>query len=383
VSVLADDSVSQPGGAGVAHYIRRVIERRGILPTPPRRAVTIGSNAAGTAVTLPGSGCNLVISGDPRSGKSWIAGLLVERLIQEGYRVCIVDPEGDYAKMAQRCKIITFGHELALPSPQAAARLLSNEPLSVVFTLSTLPPSEQINYVNQLMAALEDIRDATGIPHWLVIDEAHYFFGPQSPCLKYLNSTTGSVGLVTYRPSLLASEAYNTVGAHIFTSTNVEEERYFVTKVLQAHPGIGVAAHTALEALEPPQAGLLMANLSSGAWQVFVPGERFTNHAHHARKYADTRLPENKAFRFLNGSHLLTAHNMNEFYQAIQTIPLSSLRHHLGVGDFSRWVSEVMGDQQLARGLRKLERAIPAGAAPDRAEILAHIQDHYLIQEEN
>ena len=58
---------------------------------------------------------------------------------------------------------------------------------------------------------------------------------------KYLNSPTGSFCLVTYRPSLLASEAFNAVGAHIFTSTKVEEERYFVTKVLQAHPALGPA----------------------------------------------------------------------------------------------------------------------------------------------
>jgi hydroxymethylpyrimidine pyrophosphatase-like HAD family hydrolase len=99
VSALADDSISQPGGAGVACYVRRLIEREGILPTPRRRAVTIGSNPAGTAVTLPSSGCNLVISGDPRTGKSWIAGLLAEKLIEDGYRICIVDPEGDYVQL--------------------------------------------------------------------------------------------------------------------------------------------------------------------------------------------------------------------------------------------------------------------------------------------
>jgi hypothetical protein len=38
-----------------------------------------------------------------------------------------------------------------------------------------------------------------------------------------------------------------------------------------------------------------------------------------------------------------------------------------------------MGDQQLASGLRKLERSAPAGVTPDRTEILAHIEDHYLI----
>jgi hypothetical protein len=63
-------------------------------------------------------------------------------------------------------------------------------------------------------------------------------------------------------------------------------------------------------------------------------------------------------------------------------VPLASLRHHLIAGDFSRWVAEVMGDQQLSRGLRKLERTTPTGATPDRAEILAHIEDHYLIEQE-
>jgi hypothetical protein len=139
--------------------------------------------------------------------------------------------------------------------------------------------------------------------------------------------------------------------------------------------------HAALDRLEPPRAGLLIAH-SMTPWQVFTPSERVTGHAHHARKYADTRLPDDKVFRFVNAGDTPAAHNMMEFYQAVQTLPISSLRHHLLVGDFSRWVGEVIGDQQLAKGLRKLERTMPAGANPDRAEILAHIQDHYQIRPE-
>jgi hypothetical protein len=383
VLAVADDSVTQPGGAGVALYIRRLIERQGLVPTPVRRAVTLGKNTTGAAVTLPAAGCNLVITGDPRSGKSWIAGLLAEQLIDKGYRICIVDPEGDYAQMAQQSKIVAFGHDLTLPSPPAAARLLSSEPLGVVLTLAALTAAEQLNYVGQLLAALEEKRNATGIPHWLMIDEAHNFFQPQSPCLNYLGSATGSFCLVTYRPSLLASEAYNTVGAHIFTTTKVEEERYFATKILQTHPELRVAAHAALDAIEAPQAGLLMGNGRASTWQVFTPGQRVTRHAHHARKYADTRLPEDKAFRFQDAGESLIAHNMAEFYRAIQTAPLASLRRHLSAGDFSRWVEGVIGDQQLAKGLRKLERAILAGATPDHAEIQAHIEDHYLIRQDD
>lgn len=379
VAALADDSLSQPGGAGVALYIRRLLERGGIVKSPARHAVMLGKTSEGSEVTMPASGANVVISGDPRSGKSWIAGLISEQLIELGYRICIIDPEGDYTQMGQRSKIVTFGHDLALPSPQALARVLATQSTSIVLTLSSLSPAEQLNYTKDLLASLHDERDATGIPHWLLIDEAHYFFRPGSPCLEYLDSNTGNFCLVTYRPSLLAAEAYNGIGAHIITGTKVEEERYFVTKILQAQSHGDLAAHSALDSIEWPCAGLLMIDPVAKPWQVFIPKERITRHAHHARKYADTRLPEDKAFRFIDAGRPVTVHNMTEFYQAIQSIPLASLRHHVNSGDFSRWVAEVLGDQQLARGLRKLERTTPAGATPDRAEILAHIEDQYLI----
>jgi hydroxymethylpyrimidine pyrophosphatase-like HAD family hydrolase len=381
IAALADDSLSQPGGAGVALYVRRLLERGGIVKSPARHAIALGKTSEGSGVTLPATGANVVISGDPRSGKSWIAGLLSEQLVEQGYRVCIIDPEGDYAQMGQRSKIMTFGHDLALPSPQALARLLVTQPLSIVLTLSSLTPSEQLDYTKDLLASVQEGRDITGIPHWVIVDEAHYFFQPSSPCLEYLDSTTGNFCLVTYRPSLLASEAYNGIGAHIITSTKVEEERYFVTKILQAQIRGDLAAHTALDSIEWPCAALLMTDPAVKPWQVFTPRERITRHAHHARKYADTRLPDDKAFRFVDAGAPVTVHNMVEFHQAIQGVPLASLRHHLNSGDFSRWVAEVLGDQQLARGLRKIERTTPAGATPDRAEILAHIEDQYLIEQ--
>ncbi|MGZ8500142.1 MAG: HAD-IIB family hydrolase [Candidatus Binatia bacterium] len=354
VLALADDRVSQPGGAGVSSYIRTVLERGGVIPTPRRRTVMLGKTSEGSEVTLPNSGTNVVISGDPRTGKSWIAGLLAEQLIEERYQICIVDPEGDYAQMGQRPKVVTLGHELALPAPATAARFISNERLSIILTLSSLAPGDQLTYVEQLLAALQSERDAMGMPHWLVIDEAHYFFQTQSPCLKYLTSRTGSFCLVTYRPSLLAGEVYSAIGAHILTTTKVEEERYFVTKILQAHDNLNMAAHSALEALELPRVGLLLTNSSETRWRVFTPVERIPGHAHHSRKYADTRLPDDKAFRFFNAGEPLIAHNIIEFHQAIKSAPLGSLSYHLSAGDFSRWVGEVMGDQQLARGLRKL-----------------------------
>lgn len=168
---MADDFVSCPGGAGVSLYTGKIIELRGIVATPKRRAVVLGTSADGSEVTLPSSGTNVVISGDPRSGKSWMAGLLSEQLVENGYRMCIVDPEGDYVQMGQRPEVLTFGHDLALPSPGAVTRLLSSSSLSTVLTMSSLAPDEQLSYVDQLLAVIQEVRDSTGLPHWLVIDE--------------------------------------------------------------------------------------------------------------------------------------------------------------------------------------------------------------------
>jgi hydroxymethylpyrimidine pyrophosphatase-like HAD family hydrolase len=382
IAAQADEHLSHPGGAGVAHYIHRLLEQGGIVPTPPRRRLMLGRSADGAPAFLPPSGLNVIISGDPRSGKSWIGGLVAEQLIEGGYRVCIIDPEGDYESLGQRSKILALGHDLALPAPASLPRVLSEEPLSIILNLSSMPLREQARYVNDALCALDGIRAATGIPHWVLIDEAHYFFHDGAPCVRFLESRTGNFILATYRPSLVASTVYANIGAHLITDTTVEEERYFITKLLQARGPQNLVFRDALMELQMPRTGLLLEDADGPRWQVFTPGERVTRHTHHARKYADTRLPEDRAFRFLytDGPAPVSAYNMADFHKAIQTAPIASLRHHLMAGDFSRWVADVLGDEQLAFGLRKLERTTRAGAAPDRSEILAHIEDRYLIE---
>lgn len=198
----ADDYLALPGGAGIAHYLHRMFERRGIMPTPPRRRIVLGRGTDGRTAALPSSGINLTVTGDPRSGKSWLAGLVADRLIEHGYRLCIVDPEGDHVPMGQRPKILTLGHDLALPTPAAAACLFSDEPLSVILNLSSLRLRQQIAYVETLLNALETSRAFHGTPHWILIDEAHYFFYEGAASLRNLKSATGNFILATYRPSL-------------------------------------------------------------------------------------------------------------------------------------------------------------------------------------
>ena len=47
VLALADDRVPQPGGAGVALYIRRILDCGGILPSPRRKKISSGKTSVG------------------------------------------------------------------------------------------------------------------------------------------------------------------------------------------------------------------------------------------------------------------------------------------------------------------------------------------------
>jgi hypothetical protein len=68
----------------------------------PRHRIALGWSAAtGEPVTIPARGIDLLIHGDTHSGKSWLAGALVERLVAARYAVCVIDPEGDHRVLSR------------------------------------------------------------------------------------------------------------------------------------------------------------------------------------------------------------------------------------------------------------------------------------------
>ena len=108
-------------------------------------------------------------------GKSWVAGLLCEQLILHGYCVCVIDPEGDYRSLE------------ALPGVTRARRRGSAADAARAAPRPSLPRSQrgdrsvasaarrQDQYIRALLPALNVLRRRTGLPHRIVLDEAHYF----------------------------------------------------------------------------------------------------------------------------------------------------------------------------------------------------------------
>ncbi|MEW6270986.1 MAG: HAD hydrolase family protein [Thermodesulfobacteriota bacterium] len=381
VAARADEQLSRPGGEGVAHYVETLLDAGCRAPSPARRRLALGRADDGTPVSLRLGDGNVLVSGDPRSGKSWLAGLVAEHLLEQGYRLCIVDPEGDHQSLAQRPGCVLLGQHLALPKPQHLPAVLEDLQASVVLSLTALPQDAQTAYVCCALEALADARRRSGLPNWIVVDEAHYFFRDGAGTCTDVLGKTGNLLLATYRPSLLSSATHESIGAYLLRRTDVEAERYFVEALLGARGPRDRAAVDMLDDLHDNQTGLLLDTSDGPIWQTFVAEPRVSRHVHHRRKYVDGGVPPGKGFRFTVPGDVVvaSARNVREFAAAIGTVPLESLRRHLAAGDFSRWSREVLGDPDLATGLAKLEQITALGASPSREEIIDHLRDRYVM----
>jgi len=135
----------------------------------------IGRTEDGREFSLAVRGRNVLIVGETNSGKSWLAGLLCERLILHGYSLCVIDPEGDYRTLDALPGVTVLGGEEPPPSPRALLHALRYPDRSVVIDLSSLEHQAKFEYIRSVLPALNVMRRRTGTPHRIVIDEGHYF----------------------------------------------------------------------------------------------------------------------------------------------------------------------------------------------------------------
>ncbi len=75
-------------------------------------------------------------------------------------------------------------------------------------------------------------------------------------------------------------------------------------------------------------------------------------------------LPREKAFYFFTsiGNYTgVSASSLKEFVDKINEVNVKSLEFHLLRGDFEKWVSEVLQDNDLAGEIKKLQKSNLAG----------------------
>ena len=110
----------------------------------PAAGCRLGYTEDGREFSLAVRGRNVLIAGDAKSGKSWVAGLLCEQLILHGYCVCIIDPEGDYTSLDALPGVTVLGGDDPPPSPSDLLRVLRHPDRSLVIDLSQRPHDQKI-----------------------------------------------------------------------------------------------------------------------------------------------------------------------------------------------------------------------------------------------
>jgi hypothetical protein len=334
----ADRVLELPDGAGVAAFLRSEVRGDGPPIESRRWQLDLGTFADGSVARIPGSGLRVLVCGESGTGKSFVAGLLAERAMELGYHVCAIDPEGDHPHLGERPGVVTLGGAAPLGSVEQVVTLLAHGVGSVVVDLSLAPDRDA--YARELLGALLRLKADRGVPHWILVDEAHVALGRDGHDLGPLPP---GLCLVTWHPEWLCDEA---ASAH-----DVILETRGPNEVLLSRSG------------EPPRA--------------FRPGRRSSRHLRHWHKYVEGAVQHRFWFRAPGGRTGRSAGNLREFDIELRQASDLVIGHHVARGDFSRWVVDVVTDRELAEDYEAIESRLADDPARARLALCEALERRY------
>ena len=167
----ADRVTIEPRGDGVLEVIADLIEHdlASSPPRRPRRIVTLGADARGNAFTLPAAGVSMLVTGARSSGKSAFVIRLLERLADCGYQYCVIDTRGEYLDFNPA---VVFGTPDHAPDATEVLTALGKPGVHAVVCVMALAGAARRELVADLLRRVVALRESTGRPHWIVVDEA-------------------------------------------------------------------------------------------------------------------------------------------------------------------------------------------------------------------
>jgi hydroxymethylpyrimidine pyrophosphatase-like HAD family hydrolase len=382
----ADITLKGAGPPAVAAYVAD-LAGAGRLPIPPRarRRLRLGYTEDGREFSLAVRGRNVLIAGDAKSGKSWVAGLLCEQLILHGYCVCVIDPEGDYRSLEGLPGVTVLGGEDPPPTPRDLLRALRYPDRSVVIDLSHQPHDEKMQYIRAVLPALNVMRRRTGLPHRIVVDEAHYFLH-DADAHRLLDLELNGYTVATFCASRLPKELLAASEVIIVTCESNPAEVEALRKACARCGTLDPSHWSLIGHLKVGQAvALPITEEAGGDVRLFTMGPRITPHVRHREKYVDVPVTDSKAFVFgANGVPLRRARTLRQFVTAVGAGPPPALEGYVRRGDFSRWIGDVFGDRALADELRALEDQHRRSPRPETiAEIIEAVRGRYDLVDES
>jgi hypothetical protein len=325
---------------------------------------------------------NALIVGESQSGKSWTTGLICEQLIIQGYTLCVIDPEGDYSGLESLPGVLVLGSGDRPPDMPEVARAIQHFDLSVVVDLSCVHLQEKIEYMKALLPLLASVRRTTGLPHRIVVDEAHYFLHEETGT-PLLDMELNAYTIVTYRPSDLAPEIRSAIDVVIAKRlTNIHESETLLA--IAKNTNIAREDMATLGEL-PSDEAFVLTREAGGQLRRFKLLPRLTAHVRHREKYFDFEVAPEQAFVFTERGSAIgsPARSLKQFAALLGGCPARSAGDHARRGDFSRWAGDVFQDHSLASDIRKVEQRYRLSQLDDvRRPIASLILERYADPEE-
>ncbi len=289
--------------------------------------------------------------------------MLCEQLILHGYCVCVIDPEGDYGTLEGLPGVTVLGREDPPPAPRELLGALRYPDRSVVIDLSHRPQDERLEYTRAVLPALNVLRRRTGLPHRILLDEAHYYLH-DSDAEQLLDLERNGYIVVTYCPSRLPKALLAATEVMIVTCESNPAEMEALRGWCAECVDIDAVRWAILSHLKVGQAiALPITDEAGGELKLFTVAPRLTPHVRHREKYVDVPVSPHRAFVFnANGQPAHRVLTLRQFVSELESAPRALLAAHIVRGDFSRWVGDVFGDRALADELRVLEGRYRAGS---------------------
>ncbi|MUG94998.1 HAD-IIB family hydrolase [Scytonema sp. UIC 10036] len=362
-------------GAGVVELIEQLLDSdlAEVDTQREKHNILLGTREDGSVVNMRAYGSSLLLAGTSGGGKSTLATAILERIAEQNYQFCIIDPEGDYENFEGA---VILGDANRAPRIQEILDLLEQPHQNIIINLLGIALADRPAFFAELLPQLQELRARTGRPHWIVVDEAHHLMPASwNPASLTLPQELDCMMFITVHPDQVAPAALSLVDAIITVGLSPEKNiEQFCSIVNHCPPQL------APQELEPGEAIAWFRESETEPFRFRItPGH--TERRRHVRKYAQGQLGEDKSFYFVGplGKLNLRAQNLILFTQIAEGVDDETWLYHLKQGDYSRWFQEAIKDDSLAEEAQKIEKTANGSASESRAAIKAAIEQRYTL----
>ena len=353
-------------GSGVAEMISSLIKDDLSFAAPliKKSKLVIGKSDE-ESFSLDAYSNGILIAGTSGSGKTTLTTAFVEALVETKYQFCLVDPEGDYTDFPDA---VVIGDSNHAPVIEEAIKVLENPVQNVIICLLGIPFDRRPYFFNDFIIKFTELRNKTGHPHWLIIDESYQLLPlKMEETIINLPAIMKCLLVISTTPKDLNSIIFKFIDT-LFAVGNEPDQ-------LLSDFADRKGANNKFPSVKPlPKGKVWVWEFSKS--EPFIIETKKPKHLNkrHIGKYATGDMKYN-AFIFKGPENKmnLRATNALLFAQMAEGIDDKTWNYHLKRHDYSKWFANSLHDDELA-GLAKQVENSDTDPTNSRDKILSMIK---------